>query len=204
MEPDSTYHLSMGPTTHAHWTVHVRRTGKGPVQVRTLCRFDGQNGKSYDLSEYLTSVEFHPGPRGIDSVIVRENRIVRQILVRDGKRYRCGGERFVAIDDGERESPRDYQRRAAILSQHDLHCADCKLTGPVEVPVVVTVGRKGTVTWARPDGRMTSSEPVPHTMIDPHLWTAIERGLGKFRYQTAKADGHAVADYALFKVRVVP
>jgi len=204
MEPDSTYHLTVGRMGHPRWTVFIRRTGKGPIQVRTSCRFDGQNSRSYDLCEYLTAVEFHPGSRGIDSVIVRENRILRQVLVRDGKRYRCGGERFVAIDENERESPRAYQRRAAVLSQRDLHCADCRLTGPVEIPVVVTVGRKGTVSWARPDAVMTSSEPIPQTTIDPHLWAAIERGLGEFRYQTAKADGHPVADYALFKVRVVP
>ena len=204
MDPDSTYHLSMDRTTHAHWTVAVRRTGKGPIQIRSLCRFDGPNSKSYDLCEYLTDVEFRPGPRGVDSVVVRENRIVRQILVRDGKRYRCGGQRFVAIDADEQESPREYRRRATALSQSDLHCADCKLTTPVEVPVVVTVGRKGTVTWARPDAPMRSSEPVPQTTIDPHLWMAIERGLGKFRYQAAEADGHPVADYAVFKVRVVP
>jgi hypothetical protein len=204
IQGNSTYQIVIGGMTHAHWGVIIRRTGKGPIQVRTFARIEGRNPSSYDLSQYLLDVEFRPWAYGIDTVITRENRFVQRIQVRDGKRYRCGGERFVAIDDEEQESPRDYQRRAAVLSQRDLHCADCKLTGPVEVPVVVTVGRKGAITWARPDAWMQSSEPVPQTTVNPHLWATIERGLKKFRYQTAVADGHPVADYALFKVRVVP
>lgn len=190
---------------YSHWGVRLRRTGPGPVTVRSSLRVAGKDSRSYDLYERLLRVEFQPWHHGMDTVVVQENRVLRGIAVRDGRRFRYGGERFVAIEADEAESPRDYVRRAAVVSSNDVRCEGCGLEKPVTVPVIVTVGSKGRVTWIRPNlGRERDPEDEAGDSMDSRIWAAVERGVRDFKYQPALADGRAVADYTTLDVRIVP
>lgn len=194
VEGDTTANIY--PRLNPRWPVKLKRTAKGPVTIRSSLQVEGKTPGSYDLCESLLEVDFRLWHQGMDTVLVRDQRVIRTIAVRDGMRFRYDGMRFVAIEDDEKESPRGYQERATLVSSTEIRCAECGLYQPLEIPVVVTVGSKGRVTWAKPDhGHDYDPDPVPKTSLDSRVWAAVDRGLRRFKYRAAVADGRAVADY---------
>ena len=202
-----------GANVNAHWDIVVRRVGSDPVRVWSSLLVETKDPGTYDFFERMLEVRFQHLRDNLDTVLIVDQRPGRRIFARDGKRYRVGGLYLVAIEDDEREPPINYEKRAEVLSKSDIRCPNCGLKESLEVPVVVTVGSKGNVTWARvepyrigaPVGtRPRGAESGPRYPLDPKVWNAIERGLKRFRYRSAIGDGHPVADYATFTVRVVP
>jgi len=205
--------IACGPDGIQFRHVVVKRMGRGPVRVWSSLLVETKNPKTYDFYERTLEVQFQHLRDKLDTVRISDQRVSRWIAVRDGKRFRYAGLYFVAIEDDEKQSPLTFERRAEVVSMEGIPCPECGLKDTLEVPVVVTVGSKGKVTWARVEpyrigapvgGRNRLAERMSPAPLDPKVWRAIELGLKRFRYRSAIGDGHPVADYATFTVRVVP
>ena len=207
------------PNRDYRWTLTCNRTGDGPIQVRSTLRVDSYDPGSYDMYTYLVVADFGHLHDDVDTVLIREFRRVQALAVRNGMRFRCDGDYPVAVGDDEGEVPRFYRRRAKVKTQKNVHCSDCLLMEPIDVGVVVTVGTKGNVTWAKPNGQWPSAtkgkvswvygerpgaDDVPESAVDPIIWAAVERDLPTFRYQAAMSGDGPVADYVVLRVHVVP
>lgn len=188
----------------SNWHLVWKRSGEGPVRIRCILRVQSEDPESYDLYEFLLVVRFHHLREDVDTVLVQDYGPVRAIAARDGQQYRYGGMYFVAIGNDEVEAPRNYERRADVVTQGEIRCTDCGLAEPLVVPVVITVGSKGKVTWARPAAEDRILGRVPQTSVDSRVWRAVERGLRSYKYRSAMAAGRPVADSIALKVRVVP
>jgi hypothetical protein len=100
------------------------------------------------------------------------------------------------LEEDEQRSPRQINSRPELLKGSEIHCRNCGLSGEVMIPVVVTVGKNGSVTWIRPR--------PPADPIDPRIWAAVLEGLELYQFQPALSPEGPVADYADLRVRVVP
>lgn len=69
--------------------------------------------------------------------------------------------------------------------------------GVTVVPVLVTVGKHGTVTWIRPG-------VLDGPAADARVWEAIRSGLERYRFRPATSPDGPVADWAVLRVRGLP
>lgn len=198
--------MSVTPKRDYGWDLTWKRTTEGPVRIQSSLRVYGDDPDSYDLYLHQVVATFRHLHDDVDTVLIQEFGTVQAIAVRDGKRFRCDGEFLVALGEGESEELPRYRRRAKVKSQREVHCSDCHLAEATEVFVVATVGTKGRVTWARPygEGLVHSYAPNVYPTCDPVVWAAVERGLQKFRYQSALSFDRPVSDCVVLTVRVVP
>ena len=173
------------------WQLVLRRTGDGQATVRAFLRIRGANASSYTYVERLLRLDFN-GQR----VSPIENRAVVQVIVRDGQAFRYGGAYPVAVDPEDLETPDRIDSPAELIDGGLLQCRACNLSEPVDVRVVVTVGKDGTVRWIRP-------KPVSGEVDEP-VWAAVRAGLRQYRFRPALSHGHPVADYAILAVQVAP
>ena len=191
--------FTVHPARFGRAKMTLLKTGPGPVTIKTSL-FVPTGPRSSDFSEGSLVLAFEGS-----KIRILRNDPVRRFVVRDGRRFRYGGLYFVAIDDEEVEDPQSYQSRAEVLTAPEVKCPKCGLAGAVDVPVVVTVGRRGTVTWVRPRPMPGGPpEPVRWDHVDDRVWTAVEKRLKDFRCRAAMSEGHPVPDYAITTVRVVP
>lgn len=179
------------PAKGPHFRLKLLRTQGGPLRIRGSLRVPDDNPSTYDYSETELQLRFVD-----DSVAVRSNRLIQEVTVRDGRRFRYGGEYLVAIEDDEVEAPRQFLSRAAVVRSEDIVCRGCGEPDTVIVPMVVTVGRGGNVTWVRP-GRV-DGKPV-----DAKMWAAITEGVRHWGFSAARSPDGPVADWVELRVRVV-
>jgi hypothetical protein len=175
-----------------HWLITLCKEDTGRVEVKARVRITNPGPDSYDLSESVMLLHC-----GRDSVSLLENGPTVRVGVREGKRFRYGGEYLVAIDGTELEGPKEINRRPVPISTPNIMCSGCSLEDTLDVEVVVTVGQDGSVTWIR-------DAPLGETPIAEEVWNAITSGLRGYRFVPASSGGRAVADYAIVGVRVIP
>lgn len=184
--------MRSGPV-HVSWKLMLRTREPGRVTVRGSMRVDGAGPDSYDLHEAILSLDVSPsGVRVIDS------RTIRQVSVRQGRKFRYAGPALVAIEDDEDTEPIKVESRAEMLHDGTIYCEGCGLTKPVEIPVEFTVGREGKVTWLSRVGDV-GGKPAGKAVR-----SAIERGLAEFEFRPAIADGRPIADFMFISVLVAP
>jgi hypothetical protein len=174
------------------WILALKKTGDGPVRIRGSLRIPGTGAESYEYVERILEVGFE-GSR----VVFHYDRPIAEIGVKNGQRFRYGGEYPVAIDDDEVESPSSFESRPELLKGGEIKCRDCGISAPLEMQVVATVGKNGSVTWIRPG-------PVSGDQPNTKVWAAVLTGLRAYRFQPARSHGRPVADNAILTVRVVP
>jgi hypothetical protein len=175
------------------WTLKLRGNGIGRVDVRGEVRFPGTSPRSYELHEAL--LKFDVSETGVRLV---ESRTVRQISVREGRKFRYAGLFLVAIDDDEEEDPRQVEARPQLVHGPIVYCGECALLAPVEIPVVVTVGKGGKVTWVSAIGNLQGKA------LSETARSAIKKELAQFNFRPAAANGRPIADYARVNVTLAP
>jgi len=175
------------------WSLRIRRNGTGRVEVHGEVRFPGATPSSYELHEALLVFEVSES-----SVRLVESRTVRQISVRDGRKFRYAGPFLVALDDNDDEDPSQVEARPQLMQGPVIYCGGCGLLAPVEIPVVVTVGKGGKVTWVSAIGRLQGK------IVSEASRSAIESGLAQFHFRPATSKGRPIADYASLTVTLAP
>jgi hypothetical protein len=180
-------------TEHWLWRVTLKKLESGPVEIRGTLRVPRAEPGSYDYCENILKLDV----QGHD-VIVRENRKTEEISVRGANWFRYGGEYLVAIDSTDVDFPHQIERRPQIVAAPDVECPACSLSNPVEIPLAVTVGKKGDVTWIRPD------PPYGSGPVDGRFWKAAAEGVRRYKFRPALSQGKPIADYAVVQVRIVP
>lgn len=171
--------------------VRLRRAGTEPIELRCTLRLPGEGPSSYYLARSLLVMRVEG-----NQLVETQNRLLQQIGVLNGIRFRYGAEYPVVVDEDETESPVEFSARPQLLRASTAKCESCGLKGPIDVEAVVTVGRDGSVTWIRP-------KPLGEG-IENEVWEAAKRELMGFRFQPALSRGKAVADYAIVSVKVLP
>ena len=179
------------PARRARIQLRMRTVSDGPLRIVGSLRIPGDNPTSYDYTETVMELDV----RG-DSISVLQSWVNQAVAVRNGNRFRYGGEYLVAIDDNEIDPPRQYLSRARVIRSESITCHNCADVDTLEVPIVVTVGRNGTVAWVRP-GRLDNIK------ISDKVWSAIADGVKRWEFRAAMSPRGPVADYLVLKVPVV-
>jgi len=180
------------PAKPARLHFKLRHLADGPLRVIASLKVPDDDPHSYDYTETAMDLDF----RG-DSIFIRDRTITEAIAVRDGRRFRYGGEYLVAIDDDEIEPPRQFVSRASVTQSAEVRCGGCVGPDTVLVPILVTIGKGGNVTWIRP-------EPLDGSKVDDNVWKAVAEGVRRWGFRAAMSSRGPVADYMVLRVRVIP
>ena len=167
------------------WSLQLRALTPGDYAIDTDLRI--VDGKIRDESEWRTNV--HVG----DTVTVQNPSEVWSEREEGGRRYRYGG-RYMVLLDGNYPKPLHIDQEPVPLVKPDGICAKCDAPDSLVIPVAITVGSKGSVTWV--------IRPEVSIKIDPHVIAAAESAIRKWRFQPATAQGVPVAQWAIAHVVV--
>jgi len=167
------------------WSLQLRALAPGDYAIDTDLRI--VDGKVKDESEWRTSV--HVG----DTITVQNPSEVWSEREEGGKRYRYGG-RYMVLLDGYYPKPLHIDHEPVPVVKPDGICSKCDATDSLVIPMAITVGTKGSVTWV--------IRPEVSVKIDPRVIHAAEDVIRKWRFQPATAQGVPVAQWAIADVVV--
>jgi len=167
------------------WRLRVRPRKRGDFVIQTRMRI--QDGPVRDECEWDTKVHV------ADTTLVEMPTEIWSEREEGGKRYRYGGRYMVLMDRDDPRPLRIDQEPEAVVRPEG-HCDGCASRDSLVIPIAITVGRMGTVTWiVRPE------VSVP---LDPRVIAAAEGAVRKWRFKPATAHGIAVAEWAIADVVV--
>lgn len=175
------------------WRLVLKKRELGRVTVRGIMRVDGSRSDSYDVHEAVLSFDI-----ASSEIRVVDSRTIRQLSVRHGRKFRYAGPALVAVESDEDAEPLQVESRAEMTRGNIIYCEGCGLTNPVDVPVVLTVGRGGNVTWISRVGDIGGKPAVPAVR------SAIEKGLAEFEFRPAISRGRPISDFVFMSVRLAP
>jgi hypothetical protein len=175
------------------WKLVLHKREIGNVTLRASMRVYGGATDSYDLHEAVLSFKVSQS-----EIRVIENRTTRQISVRHGRKFRYAGPALVAVESDEDTEPVQVESRAEIVQGSTILCEECELSDTVEVPVVLTVGRGGNVSWISRVGDI-GGKPASSAVR-----SAIEKGLSRFQFRPAVAQGRPIADFVFTTLTLAP
>ena len=178
------------PSQFGLWLLTLHRTGEGPVTISATLTIPGTSPNlSYHAIDEVV-VEYES-----TKVAIESKREIQRLMIRDGERFRFGGESPVKLDDAESANTPDLVSRPALRFSPEVHCATCGLHEPVEIPLIVTVSRAGRVSWTRPKTGAPSAGA---------LWDAAQEVAHGMRFSPAMSNQGPVSDYALVRARIIP
>lgn len=181
-----------GPTL-SRWTLVLHRNGSGKAEVRGEVRIAGGPSDSYELHEAILVFDVSDaGARVVD------NRTVRQVSVRHGRKFRYAGPTLVALDGDQDEDPAQMSSRAQLLRGMVIRCQECALREAVQVPVALTIGKAGKATWIS----MLDQAAGGRSMTA--MRSAVERGLRDFEFRPAVSEGKPIEDFIFLSLTVAP
>jgi len=167
------------------WRLRVRARKRGDYVIHARMRI--QDGPVRDESEWDTKVHVS------DTTLVEMPSEIWSEREEGGKRYRYGG-RYMVLMDGDYPRPLRIDQEPVPVVRPEGHCAGCASADSLTIPVAVTVGRKGTVTWI--------VRPEVSVSLDARVIAAAEAAVRKWRFQPATAQGVSVAEWAIAHVVV--
>jgi len=182
----------MGPASDAsvrHLT--LRRAGPGNVRIVGSMRVPSDEPGSYYHYVELLQVGFE-GNR----LITIEKKPLQRFVSRRGQRFRYGGQFLVPLDTSESADEPTILSRPKLLTTAEIVCAECELTETTVISTILTIGRDGGVTSARP-----TSPPAPGR--EERLWATVHRGLRTWRFTPAMCSAGPVSDYVVLPIRVL-
>jgi hypothetical protein len=175
------------------WRLSLRCPRGGTFVVRASLRFAAPTGDVTQRVDWRTTFRVVSGVVRVED----GHRIVAFGTI-DGRRVRYGGRDLVAMDPDELELPDRIESPPAPLDEVRVECRGCTLPEPIDVPLLLTIGKGGMVTWLR-----RSSKGDAGTLPEG-VWAAIEQEVGLHRFRPARAAGKLISDNLEIQVRVVP
>ncbi len=174
------------------WVVTLKVDRPGHFEIHG--RLEVTSWLGTDEGDVLLAFESLP-----DTAMVERSRVVRSETVRDGQRYRYGGQFLIPIQQRE------------DLTQNDIERFGQRASGPQELKAVCTSCNGSTaivvrmVAFVAADGKLVESRTrIPDKKLGKDLITAAKIALNAAHFRPARLKGKTVADWVLVDVRVVP
>lgn len=171
------------------WSVTVR-ADRGQSELRTVMRVDVGAGR---IDEMESTTTIFLDDQGLHTSVPQT---VREETVRNGQRFRHGGEFLVPIDGPEYVTADDVEVRAAPTKEVPAICATCK-SEEAKLTFVVFVDENGDLRSYRALG-YGAGRAAP----SPAALEAAALALRQWKFSPGKTGTRTVADYAIVQVEV--
>jgi hypothetical protein len=125
------------------WTIRALPSHGGYFELRASVHID-RGSFGVDEADYIQTVELTR-----DTALLPQTRPIRLESIRNGQRYRYGGQYLVPIDASETFTESDLEQRAQVISRSDARCGACPADHPEALRWLVIVDAGGRIRSAR-------------------------------------------------------
>lgn len=186
--------LDRRPPSDRGWVVKIRPIRTGEYVLRGTLTVDGGPVHGTDETEFALPLTV----RADTTLFARSPRIVRFENVREGRRFRYADGVLVPIDSTESFIESAITSKPRVVSEARATAARGVGAPSDGVPFVAIIDATGRLTDARP------VETPGSLGFGPEVLGPASDALSRFRFAPAMAEGRAVPDYLVVRVRFEP